>query len=159
MELTITMVLVQDASAKHSAVSVSSVIHRQSVGQVVDERQLWAVGLVVSSHQHVHLVSVASAQVISQVLAGEVSGRLRAQLVAVSHLVQQNVFRNVLDELNGVAGIADGSDHQRVGDFEDLVLIYNTNWAIRVQFFCRIIHDCCWLEISDLCNIYRPSGA
>lgn len=115
------MISIQNTSAEHSAVSVGSMIHRQSVCQVIDEGELWAVGFIVASDEHVDMISVASSQVVSQVLACEVSGSFRSQLVAVAHFVQQNVLGNVLDELNCVAGVTDSSNQQRVREFVDLV--------------------------------------
>lgn len=106
------MMFIQDTSTEHSSIAVRSVIHRQSVGQIIDERELGSVGFIVTSDQHVHLVGVARSQVVSQVLASEVSRCFRAQLVTVSHFVEQDVFGNVLDELNCIAGIANGSDQQ-----------------------------------------------
>ena len=117
------MILIQNASAEHSTVAVSSVINSQGICQVVDVGELWTISLVITCHQHIDLVSVTSAQVVSQVLSGEMSGSLWTKLVSVSHFVEQNVFGNVLYELNCVAGIAHSANHQRVGDFEDLVFI------------------------------------
>lgn len=120
---TFVMISVQNTSTEHSAVAVGSVVHRQRIRQVINEGELRPVSLVVASHQHVDLVSIARPQVVGEVFAGEVCGSFRSQFVAISHFVEQNVFGDVLDELVGVAGIADGCNHQRVGDFEDLVLV------------------------------------
>lgn len=121
--LTLMMISIQNTSAEHSTVAVRAVIHRQSVGQIIDERELRTIGLVVAGHQHVHLIGVAGSQVICQVLTSEVGSRLRAQLVAIAHFVEQDVLRNVLHKLHGVPVVANSSNQQRVGDFVDLVFI------------------------------------
>lgn len=123
VKLTLVMILVKNTSTEHAAIAVSSVIDRESVGQVIDEGELRSISLIVAGDQEVHLIGIPCTQVVCKVLSGEVSSGFWAQLVAISHLVQQNVLGDVLDELNGVSGISHGRNHQRVGDFVDLVFI------------------------------------
>lgn len=75
------------------------------------------------SHQHVHLVRSTGSQIVGQILPGEMGSRLRSQLVPIAHLVQQNVFANVLRELDPISGLANSGHHQVVGNLVDFTFI------------------------------------
>lgn len=75
------------------------------------------------SNQHVHLVRSTGSQIVGQILPGEMGSRLRSQLVPIAHLVQQNVFANVLRELDPISGLANSGHHQVVGNLVDFTFI------------------------------------
>lgn len=114
---------IENTATEHSTVSVRAMIHRQSVGQIIDVRQQWTIRLVVASDQHVHLIGIARSQIVGQVLSGEIGSRFGRQFITIAHLVEQNVLGDVLNELHGIASITNGADHQRVGNLVDFLLI------------------------------------
>lgn len=117
------VVPIEDTGAKHAAVPVARIVHRLGVGQVVDVVQLRALGDVVAGHEQVDVVRRAAAQVLGEILAREVGGRPRRQLVAVAHLVQCQILGDVFGELDGITRLANGGHQQVVGDLVDFVLV------------------------------------
>jgi hypothetical protein len=152
IELTLIMVLIKNAATEHASVAVSSVIDRKRVGEIIDECELRTLLLIVASDQQPHLICVTSSQVVSQVLASEISSSFGAELVAISHFVQENVFGDVFDELNSVALVASGSNQQRVGDFVDLVLIWR---EIERVIFAESLSILVSASFAILIDIYR----
>lgn len=122
-ELTCMMVSVEDAGSEDATITMPGVIQRFCIGNVIDEMEFGTFLLIVSAHQQINVIRCSAAQVIGQISAGKMSGCLRTQFVAISHFVQSQILRNVLDELDSIAGIADGGNQQVIRDRVDFILI------------------------------------
>lgn len=116
---------VENTSREDATVALAAIVQRLGVRNIIDVVELGALLLIISGDEEVHVVRRLAAQVVGQVLAGEMGRRLGSELVAVAHLVQRQILRNVLGELHGVAGVADGGHDQVVRHRVDLVLIWN----------------------------------